>query len=153
MEAFKQMAQADTSKTVGVAALLGVLFHLSIQPIEFEFVMFHFMAASIVSFLGLFYTFAEVGDHGVIGGLAKASLFACTFNAGLLSSIAVYRLVFHRCRNFPGPVGAKLTRFYAAKMSAKNTQYYKELAKMHEKYGDFVRTGEYDQLDVWIIKR
>jgi hypothetical protein len=126
MESFSNalhgVAQGNVSHIVGAATLLGIVFHLSIRPIEFEFVMFHFMAASAFAFTIL--------------------LFAGSFNTGLLCSIAVYRLVFHRCRNFPGPLPAKLTRFYAASLSARDVQYYKELANMHEQYGDFVRTGE-----------
>jgi hypothetical protein len=130
--AVKGVAQADVSHGAGAAVLFGILFHLSIRRIEFEFVMYHFMAVSALTFFGMIYAF----------GLVKASLFAGSFNTGVLSSIAVYRLVFHRCRKFPGPLGAKLTRFYAAKLSAKDLMYYKELAKMHGQYGDFVRTGE-----------
>jgi hypothetical protein len=122
----------DLSHGAGAAALLGVLFHLWVCQIEFELIMFHFMAASVLAFTGMTFAF----------GFAKALLFAASFDAAVLTSIAVYRLVFHRCRKFPGPVGAKLTRFYAANLSAKNVQYYKELAKMHSQYGDFVRTGE-----------
>jgi hypothetical protein len=122
----------EISHGAGAAALLGVLFHLFVCQIEFELIMFHFMAASLFAFAGMILTF----------GFVKASLFAASFDAAVLTSIAIYRLVFHRCRKFPGPVGAKLTRFYAANLSAKNVQYYKELAKMHSQYGDFVRTGE-----------
>ncbi|KAH7076045.1 cytochrome P450 67 [Paraphoma chrysanthemicola] len=141
MDNLIHMAQADTPKLVGAAVMLGISFHLAIQPIEFEFVMFHFMAASVISFLGLFYTFAEVGGYGIAGALTRAVIFAGAFNGSLLLSIAVYRTVFHRCCKFKGPFAAKLSRFYAVNLSAKNTQYYKELAKLHENYGDFVRTG------------
>ena len=81
-------------------------------------------------------------------GVGKALIFASSFNLGLLSSIAVYRLAFHRCGKFPGPTGAKVTKFYAARLSAKNVQYYSELAKMHEQYGDFVRTGKRSSLSL-----
>jgi hypothetical protein len=133
LDTLAKAVQSDAFHGIGVAALLGVLFHLSIRPIEFEYIMYHFIAASAVVFALLVHAF----------GLVKASLFAGSFNTGLLASIVLYRLAFHRCRNFPGPVAAKLTRFYAASLSAKNVQYYKELANMHAQYGDFVRTGEH----------
>ncbi|KAH7389742.1 cytochrome P450 67 [Phaeosphaeria sp. MPI-PUGE-AT-0046c] len=126
-----RIARGDTLDMAGAATLLGVMFHVAIQPIEFEFIMFHFMAASVVAFTILAYVY----------GFVKASLCAAGFNTGLLSSIALYRVAFHRCRRFPGPFAAKLTRFYAAKLSAKDVKYYKELARMHHQYGDFVRTG------------
>ncbi|EKG20298.1 Cytochrome P450 [Macrophomina phaseolina MS6] len=55
--------------------------------------------------------------------------------------MAVYRVFFHRLRHFPGPFGAKLSRFYSAYLAGKDIKYYKEIEKMHRKYGDFVRTG------------
>jgi hypothetical protein len=125
-------AQRSVSQGALAAVLFGIVFHLSIRPIEFELIMFHYMAASIVAFFGMLYVF----------GLMKALLFATSFSTGLLGSIALYRLAFHRCRSFPGPTAAKISKFYAARLSAKNVQYYKELEKMHEQYGDFVRTGE-----------
>jgi hypothetical protein len=125
------VAQGNVAHIVGAATLLGVAFHLSIRPIEFELIMFHFMAASVFAFTFLVYVL----------GFGKAVLFSGTFNTAVLGSIAVYRLAFHRCRQFPGPFAAKVTRFYAASLSAKNVKYYKELANMHDQYGDFVRTG------------
>jgi hypothetical protein len=130
--AMHEVAQGNVAYVVGVAALLGVAFHLSIRPIEFEFIMFHFMAASAFAFVLLVYVL----------GFVTAILFTATFNTAVLSSVAVYRLAFHRCRQFPGPLAAKVTRFYAASLSAKNVKYYKELANMHDQYGDFVRTGK-----------
>jgi hypothetical protein len=142
VDVFKGVAQADVFYTTGAAALLGVLFHVSIHKIEFEFIMFHFMGFYILTFFGMIYALVQAGKYSVLGAFARASFCASSFNVGLLTSIGIYRLLFHRCRKFPGPFSAKLTRFYAAKLSAKDVQYYKELAKMHCKYGDFVRTGE-----------
>jgi hypothetical protein len=115
----------------GAAMLSGIAFHLSIRNIEFELIMFHFLSAFTAAFAGMIYTV----------GLVRALLLVTTFNIGVFSSIGIYRLVFHRCRNFPGPLAAKLTRFYATRLAAKDLKYYKELAKLHEQYGDFVRTG------------
>lgn len=131
-DAAHNAAQIDAFQGALAAALLGVVFHLSILPIEFEVIMVHFMAASVAIFFGMIYVF----------GILKALLFTASFNTALLTTIAIYRLVFHRCRKFPGPVAAKVSKFHAAWIAAKNVQYYKDLEKMHEQYGDFVRTGE-----------
>jgi hypothetical protein len=125
------MEVTNMLRDAGASALLGILFHLCIQAIEFELVMFHYMALSAFTFLGTTY----------MTGFLNAVFLATCFNIGLLSSIAVYRLFLHRCKNFPGPVGAKLTKFYSTRLSMKNIQFYKELAAMHGQYGDFVRTG------------
>ncbi|KAF2112705.1 cytochrome P450 67 [Lophiotrema nucula] len=137
----KGVAQADVFHIAGTAALLGILFHVAIRQTEFELVMFHFMAASVLAFFGLASAFLRLSEHSILAALAKATVFSTAFNTALLTSIGIYRLVFHPCRKFPGPLGAKLTRFYAAKLSAKNVQYYKELEALHERYGDVVRTG------------
>lgn len=132
LNAMRGAGHGSASVTAGSGALFGVLFHLAIQPVEFELYMFHFMAAYIITFLLSIYTL----------GFTTPFVFATTFNTGLLGSIAFYRLLLHRCRKFPGPVAAKFTRFYAARLSARNVQYYKELANLHGLYGDFVRTGK-----------
>ena len=132
MELFRDAAQRSVSQGVAAAVLCGIVFHFSIRPFEFELVMFHFMAAFTLSFFGMFYVF----------GLAKALLFATSFSTGLLASIAMYRVFFHRCRKFPGPFAAKVSKFHAASLAAKDVKYFRELEKMHEQYGDFVRTGE-----------
>lgn len=131
----------SASSTVGSAALLGVLFHQAVRNVEFELYMYHFMALSSASYFGLIYALIQLEGQSLSGAFWRSTVFATSFNTAVLLSIAVYRLFFHRCRNFPGPLPAKISRFYAAYLSAKDVQYYKELAKVHEKYGDFVRTG------------
>jgi hypothetical protein len=131
----------SASNTACSAALFGILFHQAARNVEFELYMYHVMALSTVAYFGLIYALAQVEPQTLSGAIWTSTLFATCFNTTVLSSIAVYRLFFHRCRNFPGPLPAKITRFYAAYLSAKDVQYYKELAKVHEKYGDFVRTG------------
>lgn len=147
MDSFLDSFFHDAVSTAGSAAMLGLLFHQAIRMVEFELYMFHFMGASVASYFGLIYSFIQFGGHSVPSAFARASLFATSFNATLLTSIAVYRLVFHRCRSFSGPFGAKLTRFYATYLSSKKVQYYKDLAEMHATYGDFVRTGE----SYWLV--
>lgn len=62
------------------------------------------------------------------------------FYATLALSITVYRLFFHRLRRFPGPFGARVTKFYNSwhYIGGRN---YQNLDKLHEKYGRVVRTG------------
>ncbi|KAF1352739.1 cytochrome P450 [Lizonia empirigonia] len=100
--------------------------------------MYHFMALSLSSFLGLIYAFAQIEGRSLSSAFLQAAVFATSFNAAVLTSIAIYRLIFHRCRN----------RFYAAYLSAKDVQYFKELAKVHAQYGDFVRTERPREISV-----
>ena len=50
---------------------------------------------------------------------------------------------FHRLSRFPGPVLAKLSNFYVTSLSAKSFQLFKEVEKLHKRYGDYVRIGMY----------
>ncbi|KAL1876456.1 hypothetical protein Daus18300_002700 [Diaporthe australafricana] len=71
----------------------------------------------------------------------KSVIMEIIFNLSCLLSIGVYRLLLHRCGKFPGPFGAKLSRFWTAYVSSKKPQNFKDLEIMQAKYGDFVRTG------------
>ncbi|PWY96139.1 cytochrome P450 [Aspergillus sclerotioniger CBS 115572] len=61
--------------------------------------------------------------------------------AGLFGNIVLYRLFFHRLRNVPGPVGARISRFYAAYQTFKHAQMHRHVQSLHQKYGDVVRIG------------
>ncbi|KAF2272859.1 cytochrome P450 67 [Westerdykella ornata] len=138
--------RGDILHTAFASAICGVLFHLLVLalPFEFELVMFHFMATYVVASVGYTFTLMQVYGMTFLGALGRVALSSVIFNAATLSSIAIYRLFFHRCRNIPGPVLARLTRFYAMYQTAKEMTYFKELDKMHQKYGDFVRVGPRD---------
>lgn len=135
------MAQASSYHAFTGSALLGVLFHMSIQTVEFEKLMFHFLAALLVMAVGMSTLFSAFGHLTWPQAFAKSIIIEMIFNLSCLLSIGVYRLLFHRCGKFPGPTGAKLSRFWTSYISSRNFQYYKELEKMQAKYGDFVRTG------------
>ena len=66
----------------------------------------------------------------------------------LLGSISIYRVFFHRLRNFPGPFLASVSKFWhvAHCLDSKN---HTLLAKLHREYGDFVRIGM--ALEVWQV--
>lgn len=137
----REMAQANSYPDFIGSALLGVLFHLSIQTVEFEKFMFHFLAALPVMAIVMSALFSAFGHLTWAESFLKALIIETIFNLSCLLSIGVYRLLFHRCGRFPGPVGAKLSRFWTSYISSKNFQYHMELGKMQAKYGDFVRTG------------
>lgn len=137
----REMAQANSCHDLIGSALLGVLFHLSIQTVEFEKFMFHFMAALPVMAIAMSALFSGFGRLTWAQSIVKSVIIEVIFNLSCLLSIGIYRLLFHRCGRFPGPVGAKLSRFWTSYTSSKNFQYHMELGRMQAKYGDFVRTG------------
>lgn len=136
------VAEAGLASSAAAAAFLAVIFHAAIQKVELEQFMFHFLAVAASSGPLLTALYMEFGGLPPMGALGKAALVISTFHGVLGVSILTYRLCFHRCCEFPGPVGAGLTRFYATMLSLKKVQYFKELEQMHATYGDFVRTGK-----------
>jgi hypothetical protein len=134
-------SSSNVAHIVRTGALLGILFHASINKIEFELYMFHFLAAYLATFAGYTSALMLFAGQAFLPALAQALLAFSSFSISTLLSMAIYRLLFHRCRKFKGPPLAKLTRFYATYANGKNYQYSKELGKLHEQYGDVVRTG------------
>lgn len=133
------MVSINLLSILPTSALLGILCHISIVNIEFELYLFHFLITYVLTYFGL--NAALIPGDGVWAAWLKTTVGFSSFNVGVLLSISVYRLLFHRCRRFPGPLAAKVTRFYAAYLNLKEYQYTKELGKLHEEYGDFVRIG------------
>lgn len=66
----------------------------------------------------------------------------------LLASISIYRVFFHRLRNFPGPVLASVSKLWhvAHCLDSKN---HILMEKLHKEYGDFVRTGMARKVDLY----
>jgi hypothetical protein len=131
------MVQMNISRLATLMVPLGIVFHLAIsrKSFDLESIMYHFIAVSVLSYVGLVFAFMDMGENNPFVAMAKASLLAAAFNAGLSFSLVIYRAFFHRCRNFPGPVPARITRFYATYQYQKNFEYYRELEKMHEVRG------------------
>ncbi|KAH8106578.1 high nitrogen upregulated cytochrome P450 monooxygenase 2 [Phellopilus nigrolimitatus] len=81
-----------------------------------------------------------------ISHFPKSALLACLssfalFYLALATSIVVYRLSpWHPLAQYPGPLLAKVSKFWAAWMMAKgkNHVYHKQL---HDRYGPYVRAG------------
>lgn len=70
-----------------------------------------------------------------------ATTLFLTFLFGLFSSIMIYRLQFHRLKNFPGPWWAKVSKLWHL-YHVLDAKQYLLLEDMRRKYGDIVRTGK-----------
>lgn len=134
---------AGTGQTAVSAAVLGLVLHLSIlKPLEVEQFMYTLIASCFTLILGLL-IFHIFSGFPILDAFLRVALISSCLGFGVLFSMVVYRLFFHRLRNFPGPIGAKISKFYSVFLAAKTVQYHKDVARMHEKYGDFIRTGMY----------
>lgn len=127
------------------AALAGVLSHVTYfmhgehqrqGPVIFRI--------SILLILILFTVELKFKGNGVVQATAASASIIAAFLTSLFASMTVYRVCFHRLKEFPGPFVSKVTKFWHAwilvKREKNNHEYLHEL---HKKYGDFVRTGKY----------
>lgn len=135
--------QSPLLNLAGSAALLGVVLHVSIfRTIYVEEYLYNLLGVYVAAVVGIVSCFVSLTALSAVEILQRIFVLCVSFNTGLVFSIGVYRLLFHRLRRFPGPFGAKLTRFYDTYLAGKNVQYYKEVEKLHRKHGDFIRTGQ-----------
>lgn len=72
--------------------------------------------------------------------LGDAALLLGSFAFSLLASIAIYRVFAHRTRHFPGPRLAGVSKLWHM-YQCRYGQNHLVLERMHQEYGDFVRTG------------
>jgi hypothetical protein len=70
----------------------------------------------------------------------RSLVMGTSYIAGLLLSILVYRLFFHRLRTFPGPRLAALSKLWHV-WKCRTSRGHLVLDDWHRKYGTFVRTG------------
>ena len=75
--------------------------------------------------------------------LGSALLIVGLYALSLLASLVVYRTIFHRLRNFPGPFWARISKFWhVGRCISTYSQNHIILDGLHKKYGNFVRTGD-----------
>ena len=127
-----------------IAAAAGILSHILVfirnehhiqAPQLFRFFLF----LSLLLFAGE----ARIWALSNSGQAAKTSAFIIlSYTGSLFTSIVIYRLFFHKLRNFPGPIGARVSKFWHVGKLLRQPNF-KVLDELHQQYGDFVRTGEY----------
>ena len=80
-------------------------------------------------------------------------LLLASYLGGLFSSIAIYRLFFHKLSSFPGPRWAALTKLWHV-YKCQSLQNYQVLHDAYLQYGEFVRTGKaLEGLEMGILAR
>lgn len=83
----------------------------------------------------------KTGGLGLLDAALTTFAVCTSYASSIFASMLVYRLFFHRLRHFPGPLLARSSKLYHAWQVRKSDQYI-FLEQLHQKYGDFVRTGE-----------
>lgn len=127
-----------------MALHFGVLIHhliirFEIDSLASEIVQLHLVAVALIAVV--YWVFRTTTD-GVISIISSALWVVGCLDAGFISKMVCYRLVFHPLRKFPGPFGARLTKFWAMQQAAETIQWNAKVQEMHQLYGDFVRIGK-----------
>ena len=84
---------------------------------------------------------------GIYPGGKTVATFVGIYIASLTTSIVVYRKVFHRLRGFPGPWMAGVSKIWHV-LHVLDSHNHIFLDKLHDEYGNFVRTGMYVTISV-----
>jgi hypothetical protein len=119
----------------------GILFHLVIFNFDIDSHIVPLVSALMTVWISYTLSLLTVSGWLFTDAIIHSILVAVSFNAGLWTSITLYRLFFHRTRAFPGPWKAKLSRFYAVQVHRDGLQMHLKMKELHHQYGDFVRIG------------
>lgn len=124
------------------AAFLGVSSHLAVfirgeHHLYVSQIFYLYTSAFALLYGTEIMLFAGTSRKAQVATLAVS----LSYILALFSSILVYRLLFHPLRKFPGPYGAKVSKFWNVAKAMKSTNY-KVMESLHQSYGDFVRTGK-----------
>jgi len=138
------LADAGLPRMAATSAGLGILTHLVvIRNLEVEkHLRFALTAIALLIPLSI-QQYSAFYHVSLWTASASVATILGSFVSGLGISVVVYRLFFHPLGRFPGPVLARLTKLYGTWLAGKESMYHKELKAMHDKYGDFVRTGAF----------
>ncbi|KAM7185435.1 cytochrome P450 [Naviculisporaceae sp. PSN 640] len=74
---------------------------------------------------------------------SNSKYFSIWYFTGLYSSLMIFRVFFHPLRNFPGPLGCKISSAWFATYLGKQDSFH-QLEKLHQRYGKFLRIGSND---------
>lgn len=131
------------STRVGLAATCGFASHV-LYFIRGE----HHMKAPLLFvayFVGCILVFLlelRASDYGVYSAIWPSTLIVVSYTLSLFGSMVAYRTVFHPLCSFPGPIPARITKLWHMQKSLVR-QNHLLMEKLHEQYGDFVRTGKF----------
>lgn len=124
------------------AALCGISLHLG----HFIHGEHHMQSVTIFRLalatpIAVFLACLKMSGFNLRAASVTSATILCAFAGSLLASITIYRSLFQRTRKFPGPKLAGITKLYHMWNVMWKSNQYQWLETMHQRYGDFVRTG------------
>jgi hypothetical protein len=120
-----------------ILLLSGPVLALSLHTLVLRNHEVDHLALAIIVFSGVAYCVLAYFIH-----LQPATIITASFWVSLWLWIAAYRVFFHPLRNYPGPLFARLSKWWVVHQNL-NTKahFHRSQQQLHEKYGDYVRTG------------
>ncbi|KAF1943290.1 cytochrome P450 [Clathrospora elynae] len=115
------------------APLSAVILHeLILRRIEVDHLALPILGLAITAYWGLLY----------YSSFIAALLVTSSFWVPLWLYIGAYRVFFHPLKDYPGPFGAKLSRWWTLKQTWDSSlHYHRVLQRLQSEHGDYVRTG------------
>ncbi|QGA22244.1 hypothetical protein EYB26_009960 [Talaromyces marneffei] len=137
--------QSPIAAVLATASATGIALHLFFfKIVEVDKRPVSTTAAFIAAYPLIFITLPSISDeyNGIFWRLFISSLTWSCLVISLFSSILIYRAFFHPLKGFPGPFNARLSKFWSLKKVVDSKlRWWKILDRLHEQYGDYVRTG------------
>jgi hypothetical protein len=139
---------AGTQSPLGfllVSALAsGVVFHQFAKNVDIDRYPLSILGSVFLSHFLMSFSIQLTSDvYGTFWAAQRLSclVISCAI-VSLWTNILIYRAFFHPLNSFPGPFGAKLSKFWSIhKVIQSKVKWYKVVDELHKKYGDYVRTG------------
>jgi hypothetical protein len=121
-------------KILLLGPLLAITLHeLLLRRVEVDHLALPIIATACLAFVTLAFK----------AGFVTASLVASSFWVPLWLYIGTYRFFFHPLRIYPGPFGARLSKWWTVKQNwDTNLHFHRAQQRLQKEYGDYVRTGK-----------
>ncbi|EUC47469.1 hypothetical protein COCMIDRAFT_24632 [Bipolaris oryzae ATCC 44560] len=115
------------------APLSAVILHESVlREVEVDHLALPIIGSAVTTYWILVYYTSFIA----------ATLVTSSFWVPLWLYIGAYRAFFHPLKDYPGPWGAKLSRWWTIKQTwDSDLHYHRVLQRLQTQYGDYVRTG------------
>lgn len=137
----------DTLLSIALALSIGITTHLAVFIRgEWHLSASHILAVYIFVFASASTLWCWFNPRDLLEYCHCACILGIAYLMGLLGSIAIYRLFFHRLRHFPGPRLAALTKLWHV-FKCRDSRNHLVLDALYKEYGTIVRTGEI----IWLM--
>lgn len=122
-----------SAATLVLASFTAITLHeIVLRRVEVDHLVLPILALNSTVYMGLAY----------FTGFFEATLLYLTFWSTLWIYIGAYRTLFHPLRHYPGPLYARLSKWYTVKKTIDTRwHWYRVQQELQIQYGDYVRTG------------